>query len=307
MEHKIKCLEELFPEYLLDLQNSVGLEATGISDAYNNCFKVETGYSCEFIRDFNKGTLTLVGGRPSMGKTSFVINLAVKASLSHYNSVALFIKELSMNEILTRILASEEKIDTVCLQNGKISKEELARVQTAAGKISAMDLSMDDDIYVPTPTNLFIDNSYYNSSLDIFNKCSKIKYDTGRLDLVILDDIKLLVLKKDEEHLNASMALKQLARELDAPIIATCGLTRERIESAHNKRPFITDLRPPAFEEHADSVILLHRDAYYDLTVENNVLELIVNKNEPGKPTGTVCFNWEPKYLRMDEIKQEVI
>ncbi len=307
MEHKIKCLEELFPEYLMDLQNSVGLEATGISDAYNNCFKVETGYSCEFIRDFNKGTLTLVGGRPSMGKTSFAINLATRASLSHYNSVALFIKELSMNEILTRILASEEKIDTVCLQNGKTSKEELERIQTATGKISTMDLSMDDDVYVRTPTSLFIDNSYYNSSSDIFKKCSQIKDDTGKLDLVILDDIDLLILKKDEEHLNASMVLKQLSRELDVPIIATCGLTKDRIENANNKRPFLTDLRPPAFQEHADSVILLHRDAYYDLTVENNALELIVNKNVPGKPTGTIRFSWEPKYLRMDEIKQEVI
>lgn len=308
MEHKIKCLGELLQEYLLNLQNSVGLEATGISDdAYNDSCKVRTGYSSEFIRDFIKGTLTLVGGRSSTC-THFAINLAVKASLSHHNSVALFVKDLTVTDILTNIIASKGKIDALSLQNGKISKEHITMVKAVADNISTRDLSTNKDVYVPMPTNLFIDTSYYNSSSDLFEKCSKIKHETGGgLNLVILDDIDLLILKKDEEHLNASMILKQLARELNVPIIVTCGLTRDRIENAHNKRPFITDLRPPAYEEHADSVILLHRDAYYDVAVENNILELIVNKNVPGKPTGTVRFSWDPKYLRMDEIKQEVI
>lgn len=304
MEHKIKCLEELFPEYLLDLHNGVGLEATGICGAYDDTFRVKTGYSCELIKIFQRGTLTLVGARPSMGKTSFVINLALKMSLSHYNTVALFINELDRRDILSRMLSIQTNINLVKIQNGKISKEEFEHIEATAKKISSKDFCLDEDVYVPTPTGLFIDNSHYNSSSDIFEKCMEMKYESGTLDLVIVDDINLLVLKKGQEHLNSSMILRQLARDLDVPVIVTCGLERERIEASASKKPFITDLRPPAFEEHADSIILLHRDAYYDVTVENNILELIVSKNRNviGKPTGTVRLSWDPKTLRMDDI-----
>jgi len=245
---------------------------------------VQTGYSNDLINSFERGTLTIVSAVPSMGKSSFVINIAKKTALNNKTAM-IFSGELSKHEILSRLLSSEAKVEHAKLASGQITQEEWPQVETASQKLSE--------------TNIFIDDTHFISSSELLEKCLSVKSEENGLDLVIIDSIDMLRLNGVEERLDKASVLKKIARQLDVPIIVTSCIHRETgIQKRKDKTPIWSDLPHDIFG-HVDTIIFLHREYYYDLNTDENKLNIICPK---GFPSGSAQLEWQSAFLAVEDI-----
>ena len=224
----------------------------------------------------HKGDLLVVAARPGMGKTSLLLNLACNVAWSD-KGVAIFSLEMSREQIINRLVSMHAELDSNALRLGRIEDDEWSMIVEAAGRLSDLKIYVDD-----TPGI---------SPLKIKNKVRRLAR-SNPLDLILIDYLQLMAGDVPKENRVQEMSviskmLKQLARELDIPIIAAAQLNRG-VEHRSDKRPVISDLRDSgALEEDADVVMLLYRDEYYDPTTElKNIADIIVGKHRHG-PTGT--------------------
>jgi len=285
--------EILWPtfEHIEKLQESAG-GITGVATGFKDLDRMTTG--------LQKGDLIIVAGRPSMGKTSWVLNVAQTAAIEHNTTVAMFSLEMSKEQLVQRFLCAEGRVDAQRLRQGKMSPDEYQRLAAAAGHLNT--------------APLWIDDSPGNTVLEMRAKARRLKSETD-LGLLIIDYMQLMSGNKRSESRvqevsEISRGLKALARELDVPVIALSQLSRAP-EQRTNRRPQLSDLRDSgSIEQDADLVMFLYRPEYYFGPVDNdgNSLEgkseLIVAKQRNG-PTGLVNLYFHKAYTRFDSVTSE--
>ncbi len=232
--------------------------------------------------------LILIAARPSMGKTAFVLNLAQYIAIKNKVPTAIFSLEMSKDQLVNRILSMESKVDSQMIRTGNLNTADWEKLIESAGVISDSPLIIDD-----TPGI---------SISELRSKCRKYKLEKG-LGLVIIDYLQLMTGNKrtesrQQEISDISRALKALARELDAPVIALSQLSRA-CEQRPDHRPMLSDLRESgAIEQDADVVMFIYRDDYYNKDTEKkNISEIIIAKQRNG-PIGTVELVWLPNYTK---------
>jgi len=237
-----------------------------------------------------RGSLVVVAGRPSIGKTSFAMNLATNVAKENKLPVCYFSLELSREQMSYRFLSMGLGIESGRLRTGRLQQDEWVLV----GK------EIEDLSEVP----IFICDKSSIEVKEMSSKCTKIKEKVGleELGLVIVDYIQMMdgpnQESRDKELSKIVLDLKEMAKDLDVPVVLMSQLSRD-IEKRENCRPMLCDLRETqGLEAHADVVIMLYRDEYYYPESEDRgIAELIVTKHRLG-PVGTVKLLFEPQFTR---------
>ncbi len=233
-----------------------------------------------YIGGLNKSELILMAARPGMGKTSIALNMALTAAKNTEKTVVIFQLEMSAQQLATRVMSSEALVDGKKIRMGTLSDDDWRRLAGASGRLSEMDIVIDDNSNITVP--------------EMKAKCRRLG---DKLGLVIIDYLQLMHGSRRTENRvqevgEISRALKIMAKELDVPVLCLSQLSRGP-ESRTDKRPMLSDLRESgSIEQDADVVMFIYRDDYYDQDSENkNVAEIIVAKNRHGE-TGSVNLQW---------------
>jgi len=265
---------------------------SNISDLYENGEKlpgISTGLPDldAKILGLNPSELVLIASRPGMGKTSIALNIALAAAKESGKTVAIFNLEMSRDQLATRMLSSEGRVDSQKLLKGNLGAEDFGRIVTAAASLSSVNILIDDN-----PTL---------SVADMNAQCRRVK----NLGLVVIDYLQLMQSagsrgyageNRQQVVSDISRMLKIMAKELKVPVVCLSQLSRAN-ESRADKRPMLSDLRESgAIEQDADVVIGLYREGYYDKEYQYpNEAEAIILKNRKGE-TGKVDLMWLPDY-----------
>jgi replicative DNA helicase len=257
------------------------------------------GLSCNFYdldamtQGFQRSDLIIVAGRPSMGKTALSVQIARKVAEIHKQGVAIFSLEMSKEQLVQRLLASEARIDSNYLRAGRISQAQWEPLSRAIGSLSQLPIYIDD---TPNP-----------SMGEIRSNARRLQSERPEgLGMILVDYLQLMGGEgtdgRVQELSKITRSLKSLARELNVPVLALSQLSRG-VESRTNKRPLMSDLRESgSIEQDADLVILLYRDEYYNPdTPDRGVCELIIAKHRNG-PVGTVKLLFDPQYTRFENL-----
>ena len=249
---------------------------------------VPTGFKSldEITSGFQKGELIVVAARPSMGKTSFMLNIAENVSMNNKIPVLIFSMEMSALQITKNMLCSIAEVDAHLMRTGTIADVDFLRIPTAMGNLSQSPISIDD-----TPAL---------SLLEIRAKSRRFQSQKG-IQLIIIDYLQLMegnnTENRQQEITSISRGLKALAKELDVPVVAISQLNRS-VEQREGHKPRMSDLRESgSIEQDADVVMLLHRDDYYDPNKNPGLVELNVVKQRNG-PIGKVELKFIKNMLR---------
>ena len=262
------------------------------------------GISCGFYdldaitSGFQRSDLIIVAGRPSMGKTSFALNIAANVAKKHHFPVAIFSLEMSKEQLSQRLLASEAGFESNRLRSGRITQNELEPLTIALGTLSELPIFIDDT------ANLTV--------MQMRSETRRLQAEQRQpLGLVLIDYLQLMESgsgndNRVQELSKITRSLKGLARELNTPIIALSQLSRG-VEQRTNKRPMMSDLRESgSIEQDADLIIMLYRDSYYNPdSPDRDSAEVIITKHRNG-PTGTVKLLFQPeltKFLNLASSK----
>jgi replicative DNA helicase len=234
----------------------------------------------EMTRGLQAGDLVIIAARPSMGKTSLVLNIAQHVAVQPDLTVGFFSLEMSKEALFIRLLTSEAQIDSHRLMSGAIGQKDYGRISHAIETLSAM--------------RLFIDDTANIGVLEMRAKSRRLQAEHG-LNLIVLDYIQLMSARGRYENRTLELAsisrsLKGLAKELNVPIVVLSQLSRAP-EARADHRPQLSDLRESgALEQDADVVVLIYRDDAYNRDPNNpdaGIAELILAKQRNG-PTGIV-------------------
>ena len=257
---------------------------------------------------FGKGDLIIIAARPAMGKTSLVLNMGLKA-IERNEGVAFFSLEMPAEQLMLRLLSSRTSIPLQKLRVGDLTNEQWTHLSVATDELSSK--------------NLFVDDSGYATIHHVRSKLRKLKAKHPEISMAVIDYLQLMSGEgkegRQQEVSEISRGLKQLARELQIPIIALSQLNRG-VESRDNKRPMLSDLRESgAIEQDADIILFVYRDYVYreqkdkederkakeagrpfvsKLTHEDKEkTEIIIGKQRNG-PTGTVDLFFQGQFTR---------
>ena len=267
-------------------QRSLGMVLPGVPCGFYDLDAMTQG--------FQRSDLIIAAGRPSMGKTSFVLNMARNIAAGQKLPVAIFSLEMSKQQLVYRLLSSEVAMETSRLRTGRIAQHEWEMLGQAISTLSQFPVYIDD-----TP-NI--------SVIEMRSKARRLQAEQGgALGLVLIDYLQLMEGGSDnrvQELSKITRSLKGLARELNVPIIALSQLSRG-VESRTNKRPMMSDLRESgSIEQDADLIMMLYREEYYDPdTPDRGIAEVIITKHRNG-PTGTVKLLFEPQFTRFRNLMQ---
>ena len=236
--------------------------------------------------------LIVVAARPSMGKTSLLLNFGLAAAQRFQQRVLVFSLEMSCQQITERLVAQRSEIDSQRLRFGQLTDADWPRLVQATGQLGDVPLWMDDTPGV--------------SAGQVRAKARRFQAEHG-LDLIIVDYLQLMGTDRRAENRNQevaaiSQALKTLARELNVPVLVASQLSRA-VEQRGDKHPMLSDLRDSgAIEQDSDVILFIYRDAVYNDACETpNVAELIVAKHRKG-PTGTVEAYWDKTHTQFKNI-----
>ena len=265
------------------LQEHKGL-VTGVPSGFVDIDNLTSG--------FQPAELIIIAARPSMGKTSFALNVAQHVGIKTDRSVGLFSLEMSKEQLFMRMLTAEAEVDSHRFRGGFLSERDYGRLSTALGRLA--------------DAKVFIDDSAGLGVLEMRAKARRLKAEHG-LDLLVIDYLQLMQGRgrfenRTQELASISRALKALAKELNVPVLALSQLSRAP-ESRSNRRPQLSDLRESgALEQDADVVLFIFREEQYDPTPENeNLAELIIGKQRNG-PTGTVRIAFLKQHTRFANL-----
>ena len=246
------------------------------------------------INGLNKSDLLLLAARPGMGKTSMALNVALSAAKESGKTVAIFSLEMSREQLVTRLIASEGLVENTRLVTGNLRESDWQRIAEAASSLSRMDIRIDDNPLLTVA--------------DMNAKCRRLE----NLGLVVIDYLQLMTSaggkgysgeNRQQAVSDISRMLKIMAKELQVPVLCLSQLSRAN-EKREDKRPMLSDLRESgAIEQDADIVLFLYRDDYYNSDSEKrNVAECIVAKNRHGE-TGKVELRWMPEYTAFGTLE----
>ena len=287
---EIITLKELIQPELDRLEQVVHNKGvtTGISSGFKNFDQMTSG--------FHDSDLVIIAARPSMGKTAFVLNLALNAAVKQNKGVLVFSLEMSNSQIFQRLLAIESKIPLNKIRNGFIDEHEWGQLGIASGKLANSNIQIAD---VPNVT-----------VLEIRAMARRVKA-SGKLDMILIDYLQLIkgVGKGDnrqQEISDISRSLKGIARELNVPVIALSQLSRAPEQRA-DRRPMLSDLRDSgAIEQDADMVVFLYRDEYYNEDSEfKGIAEVIIGKQRNG-PVGTCRLTFLNEFTKFADYTDAI-
>ncbi len=263
-----------------------GSEVTGIPTGFRGLDRKLAG--------LHPTNLIIVAARPGMGKSALAMNMARNVAL-HDQSVAIFSLEMSREELVTRLLCSQGKIDSQRLRTGRLNEADVTRLSNAAS------------VLYKKP--IYVDDSPGLTVTEIRAKCRRISRRPG-LDLVIVDYLQLMNSttgeNRQQEIAAISRNLKNLARELHVPVIAISQLNRS-LESREDKRPRLGDLRESgAIEQDADVVMFIYRHEYYhpEATETKGLAEVHVAKHRQGA-IGRVDMTFLPEYTLFADLARD--
>lgn len=258
-------------------------------------FGVPTGFDDldQMLGGFQRSDLLIVAGRPGMGKTSWLLSTALNAARKGAR-VAIFSLEMSSEQIVQRLVSSETGISTHRLRLGQLDDREWTLFVEATDKLS--------------PLRIFIDDTPALSPLQLRTKCRRLYSEHG-LDLVMVDYMQLMTAGTGRGNENRvqeisfiSRHMKQLARELNVPVLSAAQLSRA-VEQRQDKRPQLSDLRESgSIEQDADVVMFIYRDEVYNENTERqNQADIIVAKHRNG-PTGTVTLYFRKELTQFSNL-----
>ncbi len=264
----------LVDKVFLELQKRAGRGelVTGVDTGYHKLNELTAGYQ--------PSDLIIIAGRPSMGKTAFALNCAMRAAVMHQVPTVVFSLEMSMDQLMQRMLCAWGKVDLAHLRRGYIGDDDWSRLYEAANHL--------------TTAPIFIDDTPALGTLDLRARCRRLKKEKN-IGLIVVDYLQLMrasrnIDSREQEISEISRSLKSLAKELHAPVIALSQLNR-KVEERADKRPMLSDLRESgAIEQDADVILFLYRDEVYNKRDDNpkrGTAEVIIGKQRNG-PTGAV-------------------
>ncbi len=250
-----------------------------------------------YTSGFQKAELVIVAGRPSMGKTSFALNVAQNLAIRDKVPVGVFSLEMSSEQLVMRLLCSEARVDSHRLRMGHIKHSEFAELAMVAGYLSE--------------APLFIDDTAGLSMMELRAKARRLKAEVN-VGCIMVDYLQLITSReyadsRQQQISTISRNLKALAKELDIPVIVLSQLSRAVESRGGDRRPMLSDLRESgAIEQDADTVLMLYRPEFYEGEDSENagIAEVIIAKQRNG-PTGTVKLAFVREYTRFERLAPE--
>jgi replicative DNA helicase len=250
----------------------------------------------EMTSGFQKSDLVIVAARPAMGKTSFVLNMALNSAIQANKSVGIFSLEMSKEQLFMRMLTSEARVDAHRFRGGFLGEQDYGRLVEAFARLH--------------DAKVFIDDTPGVGILEMRAKSRRLKLEHG-LDMLIIDYLQLMQGRgrfesRQQELSSISRSLKILAKELEIPILALSQLSRAT-ETRSDHRPQLSDLRESgALEQDADIVLFIFREDMYQIEGERNpesegTAEIIIGKQRNG-PTGSVRLAFLKQYTRFENL-----
>ena len=260
-------------------------DITGLSTGFADLDEKTSGWQ--------PSDLVIVAGRPSMGKTSFAMNMAEHAVLHQEKPVLVFSMEMPASQLIMRMMSSLGKIDQTKLRAGNLSEDDWPRLSSAASRLK--------------DRPLFIDDTPGITPMELRNRIRQVTREHGQPGMVLVDYLQLMsgsvaTENRTNEISQISRELKNIAREFNCPVIALSQLSRN-LENRPNKRPINSDLRESgAIEQDADVVVFIYRDEVYnEESPDKGVAEIIIGKQRNG-PIGTCKLTFLGKYTRFENL-----
>ena len=272
----------------LDMLHQNQGQLTGVSTGFTELDRMTAG--------LQPGDLVIVAGRPSMGKTSFALNIGENAALGRKQvPVAIFSMEMSRDQLGLRMISSLGRINQSHLRTGNFGDEEWSRINGAINMMKTAPIYIDDTGAL-TPT-------------EVRARARRLKREHG-LGLVIVDYLQLMQVPGNKENRateisEISRSLKALAKELSVPVIALSQLNRS-VEQRTDKKPVMSDLRESgAIEQDADVIMMIYREEVYDSnTTRKGIADIIITKQRNG-PTGEVSLTFLGEYTKFENLVAE--
>ncbi|QGR00082.1 replicative DNA helicase [Paenibacillus psychroresistens] len=262
----VDCFSTMEKQYYTKAVNGI----TGLPSGYTDLDKMTAG--------FQKSDLIIVGARPSVGKTAFALNIAQNIGIKTAETVAIFSLEMGIQQLIMRMICAEANVDANKIRTGLLEPNDWEKITVGISALSH--------------ANIYIDDSPALTVNEIRAKCRRLKKEKG-LGLILIDYLQLIagngkLENRQQEISYISRTLKQIARELEVPVIALSQLSRG-VEQRQDKRPMMSDLRESgSIEQDADIVAFLYRDDYYNKESEKQgIIEIIIAKQRNG-PVGSV-------------------
>lgn len=259
-------------------------EVTGVSTGYTDLDKKTSG--------LQPSDLIIVAARPSMGKTTFAMNLAENAMMLEEKPVLVFSLEMPAEQIMMRMLASLSRVDQTRIRTARLEDEDWQRISNTMSMLKQKE-------------NLYIDDSSGLTPMEVRTRARKIHRDHGGLSMIMIDYLQLMRVpslsdNRTLEIAEISRSLKALAKELGVPVIALSQLNRS-LEQRADKRPVNSDLRESgSIEQDADLIMFIYRDEVYnENSPEKGISEIIIGKQRNG-PIGTVRLTFQGQFSRFD-------
>lgn len=256
---------------------------TGLSTSFNDLDQLTSG--------LQPSDFVVIAGRPSMGKTTFAMNIAEHAAIKNAKPILIFSMEMPGEALAMRMMSSLGRIDQLRIRTGKLEDFEWPRVMSAMNMLSE--------------TSMYIDDTPGLSPGEVRARARRVAREQGQLGLIVIDYLQLMQVPGYKENRTAeiseiSRSLKSLAKELNVPVVALSQLNRG-LEQRTNKRPVMSDLRESgAIEQDADVIIFIYRDEVYDESSrDKGIAEIIIGKQRNG-PIGTVRLTFLGKYTRFE-------
>jgi replicative DNA helicase len=260
-----------------------------------------TGYTDldNILLGLQPSSLTIVGARPSMGKTSFALGMLTHVGAMLRRPALLFSLEMSHLELSQRLLASEARVDAQRMRTGQLNDADWQKVSRAITRLG--------------DAQIFIDDNPHLTVMDVRARARRLSKQHGELGIVVVDYLQLMSSRTRAENRQVEVAemsrgLKILARELKCPVVALSQLSRN-LEARADKRPMLSDLRESgSLEQDADVVLFLYREEAYDQDApveKRGLAEVLVSKHRNG-PTGHVNLAFLNQFARFDNLGQGI-
>ena len=276
MKRAVERIDELF--------NS-DAEITGLSTGFKDLDAMTSG--------LQRGDMVVVAARPSMGKTTFAMNLVEHAVLSGTKPVIVFSMEMPAEQLIMRLLSAIGRIDQTKVRSGRLDDEDWPKLSAAVSKLK--------------DRPLFIDDTPALSPIEIRSRARRIAREHGDPAMMMIDYLQLMQIAGSTEGRTAeiseiSRSMKAMAKEFNCPVVALSQLNRG-VEQRPNKRPVNSDLRESgAIEQDADVIMFIYRDEVYnEESPDKGVAEIIIGKQRNG-PIGTARLAFIGKYTRFDNL-----
>jgi len=268
--------------------HKTGDAITGVSTGFKDLDEMTSG--------LQPADLIIVAGRPSMGKTSFAMNLAENVGIQSGLPVAVFSMEMPGDSLAMRMMSSLGRIDSHKVRTGQLEDDEWPRMQSSINLLAE--------------AKLFIDDTAALSPVEVRARSRRLMKEHGQLGLIVLDYLQLMQSPSSSESRVAeisdiSRSLKALAKELNVPVIALSQLNRN-LEQRPNKRPVMSDLRESgSIEQDADVIVFIYRDEVYNEdSPEKGIAEIIIGKQRNG-PIGTCRLTFLGQYTRFENYAHD--